>query len=224
MNEILFAVSIALAPSFGSFAYLAKTKRSLWFAFLIGGVGWFGAAALRTPILGGLASSYGKEFVASPAYLVLSASMAGVFEEGVRYALMKEVGSLRSGVRSIVSFGLGWGFVEALLVYGLGLIYAVYWAGRSLTFMDALPGALERNLAVAWHLSFTAVIFRAVSDRKFVAVAMGLHALADFAVVSFMLSTGNVWYAEGLASIAALGLACYGYALMKGSLKPRSAG
>lgn len=224
MKEALFAVFVALAPSFGSFAYLAKAERPLWFAFLIGGAGWFGAAALRTPILTGLASTYGKELVASPAYLALSASMAGVFEEGVRYALMKEVESLRRGIKSVVSFGLGWGFVEALLVYGVGLIYAVYWAGQSLTFMEALPGALERNLAVAWHLSFTAVIFRAVSSRRFVAAAMGLHAIADFAVVSFMLSTGNVWYAEGLASIIALGLACYGYALTKSSLKPPSTG
>lgn len=219
MAEVWFALLIALAPSFGSFAYLAKTKRSLWFAFLIGGAGWFGAAALRTPLLSALVASYGRELATSIAYLALSASMAGVFEEGVRYALMKEVKSLRRGVKSIISFGLGWGFVEALLVYGVGLIYAVYWAGQSLTLMDALPGALERNLAVAWHLSFTAIIFHALSSRKFVAVAMGLHALADFVVVSFMFSTRNVWCAEGLAFLIALGLACYGYALTKGSLK-----
>ncbi len=107
--------------------------------------------------------------------------------------------------RHLLSFGLGWGFLEAFLMYVLSVWAAVFFLGFELGFMDLLAGAVERNLAVVLHVSLTFIVFRALARRVFLLVALALHAAVDFVAVAALRLLGlGVWSVEGVVAVQAL--------------------
>ncbi|MFQ6086233.1 MAG: YhfC family glutamic-type intramembrane protease [Candidatus Bathyarchaeia archaeon] len=181
--DLWIGILIALTPSFLLFVYLAGAKGSMWIAFVIGAIGWTIAGFLRAPILSGILVAFDTAIAQSLPFFVLSSAFAGLFEDGIKYGLMKKIERVRADCRHVLSLGLGWGFVEAVQIYALGVLAMVYIQGSQLTILDLLPGALERNMAVVLHASFSFIVFKALSDFRYLGLAMVLHALVDLVAV-----------------------------------------
>ena len=218
---VWIGVLIALVPTLALFVYLAKGKKSMWLGFVIGAVGWI-VALVRVPILQGLGEAFLRSWILSTGTIAalyisigVNALFAGLFEEGIRYGLMKNIQRIRVDSKHILSFGLGWGFGEALLIYAAAVISAVYMQGESLPFTSFLLGALERNITTAVHVGITFVIFRAVTKLRFLYLAIGIHFIVDFVGVSLMVLTENVWTTYSFALAIVVILVGYAYKLSK---------
>jgi len=122
-----------------------------------------------------------------------------VFEGGVRYGLMRKIKHLRLDWRHVLSFGLGWGFGEAVLIYAVNMLAAVYFLGYDISFSEMLAGAVERNFAVMLHVGLAFVVYKAIISRKIALflVAIALHAIVDFiSVTLYHILEFPVWYVE----------------------------
>jgi len=219
MSVVWVGVLMVLVPAFALSAYLARRKKSMWLVFLIGAVGWI-VALVRVPILQGLADAFLRSWIRSAGALAapyiataVDSLFAGLFEEGIRYGLVKKIQRTRADLGHVLSFGLGWGFGEAALIYALPIVSAVYLQGASIPFSSLLLGALERNITMVIHVGLTFVIFRAVTDVKFLFVAIGTHFAVNFVGVSLFLLTGNVWATYLVALVVALILVGYAHKL-----------
>lgn len=107
--DVWIGISIALAPTFLMFVCLARAKRSMWVAFAIGAIGWIIAGYVRSPILAGIIGAYGNAMAQSLSFFILSAAFAGLFEEGIKYGLMRgsRARANRSNARPVAGTGLG---------------------------------------------------------------------------------------------------------------------
>ncbi len=192
-------ILIALVPAFGLFVYLARGNRSMWLVFVVGAVGWTIALA-RAPILDWLGQAFLRSWIISTGALAapyvtigVNSLFAGLFEEGIRYGFVKKIKRTRADLGHILSFGLGWGFGEAVLRYAITIVSAVYFQGLSIPLLSVLLGALERNMAIAVHVGLTFLIFRAMTAARVLLVAIGTHFIVNFLGVSLFSLIGNVW-------------------------------
>lgn len=203
--DVTVAILVALAPSFLLFVYFAK-KRVMWLAALL----------LRLLPLQIPPSVCGPVVISNITYLAYSSSLAGIFEEGTRYVLFRKIKRIRVDWRHVLCFGLGWGFGEALLLYAAAIVSAVYISQLQLTFLEMLPGAIERNSTVALHIGWTFIVFKALTERRFVFVAIALHAAIDFiAVTAFHVFGFGMWHVEGMIFVMALATVAYAYKLLR---------
>jgi len=210
---IWLAILIALAPAFALFVYVARTRKSMWLAFALGAVGWTVAFYARLLILTTLPSVLDSVIL----IIVLSSLSAGIFEEGVRYGLMRKIRYLRIDWRHVLSFGLGWAFIEAVLIYAVNIFSVVYILGFAVPFPDMLVGAVERAFTVIFHVGLAFIIYRAVTSKlAWVAVAVALHAAVDFISVSlyYMLRL-PVWHVEAAILAMALLTVIFAYKIVK---------
>ena len=217
----LFGILLALVPAFSLFVYLARAKKTMWFVFVIGAVGWAVALVLRTPILGGISgflrgASFADALVLPYIAIGIASLFAGLFEEGIRYVLVKKIQRIRADFRHVLSFGLGWGFGEALLMYALAIFAALYMQrGGSLTPMSLLLGALERNMAITMHVGLTFLIFRSMTDVRFLFAAIGTHFMINLVGVSLYMLTDNIWTTYSFTLVISFVLVVYSYRLTK---------
>jgi len=193
-------ILIALVPAFALFVYVARGKKSMWLVFCIGAVGWT-VALVRAPILDGLGEAFLRNWIRSAGTvaapyvaIVVNSLFAGLFEEGIRYGITKGIKRTRADSRHMLSFGLGWGFGEAVLIYAVAIVSAVYLQGRSIPFSSLMLGAMERNITMVLHVGLTFVVLRALTSLKFLFVAMGAHVMIDFRSLSRIVDKECVGY------------------------------
>lgn len=221
LSIVWVGILIALIPAFALSIYLARRMKSMWLVFIVGAIGWT-VALIRGPILQELAKAFLRSWILSTGAMAapyistaINSLFAGVFEEGIRYGLVKKIKRARADSRHVLLFGLGWGFGEAVLIYALPIVSAVYLRGLSLPFTSVLLGALERNMAIAIHVGMTFMILQAVTDVRYLFIAIGVHFTVDFVGVSLYISTGNVWATYITVLTIALILAEYARRLIK---------
>lgn len=198
---ILLGIIVAIGP-FLAFAILRnRWNRTLWKAFLFGWGGWFLALIARllpvqVPALF-LGSSLTSDLTVALIYIAYASILAGVFEEGFRYIFLQQRSFLRKPP-ALLAFGLGWGLGEALIIYVPAIMTLPFMATSIPGIMGILPGALERNIAILAHLSFTMIVCRAVSSRKksLLYLSMALHALLNIVSVYSLVLTQNAWLSE----------------------------
>jgi hypothetical protein len=176
----------------------------LWLFFAIGAIGWTVALFARLPILDVINNLGSITLI-----FTIASLLAGIFEEGTRYILIhgikyatKRFKTFEINWKHVLAFGLGWGFIEALLLYAVNIISAVYVQEYNISFFDVLPGAVERNSAVIFHVAVTFIAYKAVISRiklkiVFVALAMTLHFAFNFIAGMLAYALGlSVWYIE----------------------------
>jgi uncharacterized membrane protein YhfC len=215
---VWFAILIALVPSFALFVYVARTRKSMWLAFAIGAIGWTVALYARLPILNVIQTIISSSIIV----FAIASLFAGIFEEGIRYVLVRKIKYLRFDWRHVLSFGLGWGFFEAVLMYAVNMLATIYVLGYEIPFLDMLPGAVERNFAVMLHVGLTFIVYKAVISRKiaWVPVAIALHAIVDFIFVSLYYTPEfPVWYAEVAVLVMSSLTLIFAYIIVKKDVK-----
>ncbi|MEM3848804.1 MAG: YhfC family glutamic-type intramembrane protease, partial [Zestosphaera sp.] len=123
--------------------------------------------------------------------------MAGVFEEPVRYLILRSPVVRDDKVGSAVVLGLGWGLVEALLLY---VIPVLTYSHMRYGLLDLMPGAVERNVAITAHVAFSTLVARSLSNIKYLLLAVVTHGTLNMAGVMTLELTNNPWLTE--ASLA----------------------
>lgn len=160
------------------------------------------------------------------AFVIYGALAAGVFEEIGRYFGFKILLKRNREYRDGLSFGLGHGGIEAVLIGVLGGVNAIVMANLinsgmfDQTIGAALPadqlamiksqflntgfgmylvGGFERIPAIFIHIALSLVVLLAVRENKFVYViyAIGLHALMDVAPAMYQVGViKSIWIVE----------------------------
>lgn len=200
MVLILVAIAgslIAVLPAFLTFLYIARFKGSMWLSAFIGGLFWFLALLARTPILlvlelWGLTLPPAVYLIYIAIIIFMGAFMAGLFEEGIKYGFLRKFPSFIKTLKHALCFGLGWGLCEALLLYVLtvlayGFLYEwlitiITLPPESYLIFNFLLGAIERNIAIVFHVSATIFVALAIWHGKslFALVAILAHFLFNF--------------------------------------------
>lgn len=202
LQPFLLATLVALGPFLALTVYLARGKGSLWKGFFFGWLGWFLAFVIRVIPVQIPAVLYPGQIEASILvyllYVGYASAMAGIFEEGFRYFFLRIGKALERGRSYPLSFALGWGLGEAIILFELNIaVIPLVLQPPYPSFADLLPGAFERNLAILAHISFTFIVLRGLASRKaFVGLAAFLHFGLNFATLTFLLLTENVWLTE----------------------------
>lgn len=218
LTSLLTAVLIVLLPTLILLLLLffSSWENSLWVVFGLGVFGWFLTFFLRIPLLQAPTKIYGPMFALTIWSLAYTSILAGLVEEGVRYIFMKKIWFIRQSFRHLTSFGLGWGFGEASIIY-MGTIIFLWATGRHFTLLDVLPGAVERNLAIAIHVALTFILVKAIVSLRFLWFAMGIHTCIDFLVLTiYQIYRLSVWEIEIIVALITIILFTYAYRLTKG--------
>lgn len=181
---------------------------------------------LRIPILNVLSGQqWFQTFAASQliAYLLILSFTAGLFEESARLIGVRFFCKKHRGYSDAISFGLGHGFCEAILLVGFthlnSLIYAVMINNGTFSALSettpqaakqitaALTAAqaptiylaiLERVFAMLFHMFATMLIFQGVNRRRsflYYILAILAHTIFNLVSVLLMQYTG-IWASE----------------------------
>ena len=190
----IIPVVIAILPSLLMLALICKVNFRRWVLAVLGGGGWFIALIVRLGVLAFISKAIRE-------YLVIgffSSILAGLFEETTRYFLIKYFlkEEEKFSPKHLASFGLGWGFIEAVLIYVsqalyLGYVFQVEW-------FKLIPGAIERNIAILFHVSLTFLVAYVVRRRKpmFILAPITLHAISNIYAVSVVNFIKDPWLTE----------------------------
>ncbi|MBU0952835.1 MAG: YhfC family intramembrane metalloprotease [Nanoarchaeota archaeon] len=207
MSDFLTAAFVGCVIAIGPFLALSfwvnRGNRGLWKAFFFGWGGWLAALLVRLipvqlPVI--LAPGILESMVFLIIYGAYASAMAGLFEEGFRYTIMKR--KISADQKTLLTFGLGWGVGEALLLYVPNILALPLVLEIAPSLLDILPGAIERNLAIVLHLALTMIVFSSFSKgRKYLWLAMFLHFLVNMAAVSAVTVTQNIWLTELLVAV-----------------------
>ena len=197
VSVILFI--LVFAPLFILGFYFGRNTPKL---LLFGGMGWVLALILRIIPLN-LFQLLVQDLVAVIGY---SAILAGLFEEGMRFWLIKRTKT--SDLKAGLTFGLGWGIAEALVIYFPSVLLSP--TTSSLGLLDLLPGVLERYVAVLAHIALTFIVLKATSYKEYLVVAVVAHTVLDWvAGLAYYVMRLPVWQVEGLVAAYTLFLAFY---------------
>ncbi|MCS7128824.1 MAG: YhfC family intramembrane metalloprotease [Sulfolobales archaeon] len=181
----IIPIAIALAPALIALAKVAGTKGINWVIAILGGSGWFLALILRIPILMAVP-------LPEVIYGYFASLMAGLFEETTRFLFLRIELVRSASIRRSIALGLGWGFIEALLIYAIPVSLAVY----QYSWIDLLPGALERNSAILIHLSLTLLLSRNPWSFKLLTASIIIHSAANITAITALYLLRNAWLVE----------------------------
>lgn len=204
--EGFFWALLTIAPLFILGFYLGRSAPKL---LLLGGVGWTLALILRIIPLNLFQLLVGDILVV----IIYSAVLAGLFEECMRFWLVKRTKT--SDFRAGLTFGLGWGIAEALVIFFPSVLLSP--TALTISFLDLLPGVFERYVAVLAHVALTFIIMKSILYREYLILAIVAHAVLDLiAGLTYYVMRLSVWQVEGLVAAYTLLLAIYaGYVLKK---------
>ncbi len=185
---------------------------------------------LRIPILQALgAQSWFKAFALNTVpYIIMLSFTAGLFEESARQLCAGCFLKKHRGFQDALSFGLGHGFCEVILLTGMAqinnIIYSVMINNGSFQKLTAsLPaaqsqqlltamlsvkpeavylGILERVFAVTYHVFASILIFKGVSEKKISYYFLAILAHTAFNMGSVLLTRYvTMWAGEGFALV-----------------------
>lgn len=201
--SVILGIAIAVLPATAAAVVFAGRDKAGWVCVGLGAMGWLVALLLRwVPLQYPL--SVGSTSGGSVVYFAYAALLAGLFEEGIRYVMIRKIKLLRTA-RRVICLGIGWGLLEAVLLYAVNLAAVAYTAEYAPNILDLLPGAVERNVAIILHTALSLVILKALESKEYLLVAIALHAVLDFlGVVSLYVFRLTVWQVEGVIAAAAL--------------------
>ena len=185
LTTIILIMLLALVIWLAFFIWVSRFRSSHVKVFIIGGLGWTAAYALKS-----FATIPVHLFLSSVLVVVVAALLVGFFEESLRFVLGKRLNLISRTNGEIVSFGIGWGVFEILILHTRRwisylsdiLVPDLFQPAPIEFFMLGLVGSFERNLAVALHIGFTVMIVKALQDRRLLLPAMVLHVLIDLVV------------------------------------------
>ncbi len=201
MEALLFVpVTVSILPALTALAYVARGSLDYWLAALVGGGGWFLALMARGPLF----TIIDRPGMYSDMFMAL---VSGPLEEPVRFLLLRYFisGSRRKEYALVI--GIGWGLAEAVIVFAAQAPVA---ASLGYSWIQLLPGALERNTAILFHVSMSMLIALGIMGRLrqscSVILAIIVHSAFNLAAVYIAKSMQNVWLVEAALLVVSLAI------------------
>ncbi len=139
--------------------------------------------------------------------VILSSLLAGVFEETTRYFMVRYRFHNKDLLGEVLAVGLGWGVMEALIIYVLQALIASTYYGY--TWIDLMPGAIERNWAIMFHVAMTLLITYAIlRGSVFYGILLtgSLHMLTGLLAGVVLAYTSDPWLIEALLGVIVVGI------------------
>lgn len=185
---------------------------------------------IRIPILQALgAQSWYQAFALNAIpYILMLSFTAGLFEESARQICAGCFLKKRRSFQDALSFGLGHGFCEVILLIGMAQINNIAYSvmintgslqkltssltsAQSQQILDVMLavkpetvylGILERVFAVTYHVFASILIFKGVTEKKisYYFLAILAHTVLNFGSVMLMQYV-NMWAGEGFAFV-----------------------
>ena len=164
-------------------------------------------------------------------YALYGGLMAGILEETARYVSFKWVLKKQTRFQDSLSYGLGHGGIEAMLIVGTtylnnlvlslminqGLVEKLGLEAElqetivtQLTQTSPLLFSLagyERLMTLIIQIGLSVLVFKAIRDRKnyYYVMAIFIHACLDFKAVFAQLGFLNLYWIEGFVTLYAIG-------------------
>lgn len=173
-------------------------------------------------------------------YTLYGCFAAGIFEETGRFVSFNILKKKHSGVKTALSYGIGHGGIEAILLAGLSMITNIVLGmlinSGGISLLPAaiaestsalittspftfLASGIERLSAIIIHISLSVLVWYSVKDKRkryLYPAAIVLHALINVPAVLFQLGImANIVLLEALIFVLAVGLAFTAYKLHK---------
>ncbi|MFA5303079.1 MAG: hypothetical protein WC393_00895 [Candidatus Nanoarchaeia archaeon] len=186
-DSAILAILIATLPFLIMLFYFSRLDYKKYLAFLLGLIGWLVAFFLRLPLLNQV--SLTTNFWA---IILLPSLLSGLFEEGVRFLSLRFVSYAK---KNFFLFAMGWSFAEILIIYCFNIVYFLSF-NQQVSFIDALPGLIERFSATILHLAFTIIVLKSLKNKKLLGLAMGLHIIVNLFGILLLAFNLNVWIIE----------------------------
>lgn len=184
---------ISVTPGLIALTYIIRCRKAGWLFPVLGGGGWLIALLSRTPLLYASINVFERS-----AYLAVASFMAGLFEEPVRYVMLRSSTSESSKLYNAIALGLGWGLTEALLLY---VIPTLTYSQMRYSLLDLMPGAVERNIAITAHVTFSILVMRSLNNLKYLILAVIAHGTLNAVGVATLEWTGNAWLTEAVLAL-----------------------
>ncbi|MBK5254348.1 MAG: YhfC family intramembrane metalloprotease [Peptostreptococcaceae bacterium] len=117
-----------------------------------------------------------------------------MFEEIGRYIVIKLFLKNQLTTDSGISFGIGHGGIEAILLVGINYIYLLITSAYEFAPVMIFLGGLERIFALTFHIGMSVMIMKSIRDKRLIwlILAIILHTLLDVCAVLI----GNVYMVE----------------------------
>lgn len=184
----------------------------------------------------GMDNSISRYLSSNPiAYGIYGALAAGIFEETGRFFIYKTFLSKFQDRKTAISYGLGHGGMEMVLVLTanyvvLALASAAIGTAQEAKYAQLLPAlsaitpglmgiaVMERICAMAFHLSASVFVFAAARNKRLIAyypMAIVLHALLDFPAALYQAGMLGIWRVEGYVAGFTLVVSVYAWQLYK---------
>jgi len=236
-NAFIIALILTTLGPIAIIAILAIKKKINGLPMLFGALAFFvSQMLLRIPLLSVLSMLDGFQSFAAQTvpYILFLSFTAGLFEESGRLGGALILKKKRS-YKDVISFGLGHGLCEVILIVGLTHINNVIFCiainnpGEAFTTMippetletiktimlEANPahvylGILERVFAVTLHVFMTVLVFQGVVQRKwwYFILAILAHTLFNF-ITSMIAIYVNIYVSEAALLVMAVAAGWY---------------
>lgn len=224
---LLFGILICFALPIGGAVILMHRKKGAGKAFLFGMLAFIvSQLLLRLPLLQLVLPQYAWFAVLqlSPwRYGMFLGLTAGLFEETARWLAIRFFLKEKTDIEHGLSFGLGHGGVEAILLAGIQLVSILFLmlSGRGALLPVSAEiifiSSLERLSAMTFHVGASLLVMHGVRRKKarYLAAAILLHTLLDAAVVILpaMFGTGiailELYIALTVVCTLLPGILCY---------------
>ena len=202
-----------------AFVFIQRKFKKTFKAFILGALAFFiSQIVLRIPIINAVLPQFAwyNVFQIKYPYLywIFLGLTAGIFEEIGRLVLIKLFMKKNQRFIDGITFGLGHGAIEAMLITGLTFINllvfsiminsgtleanlsnlpqatvnAIYAQCTRMTPLDAILGGIERIIAMGIHIGLTMIVFEGVRKNKallYLIIAILVHGVID-ASIGFM--------------------------------------
>ena len=237
MDTTISVVNIAAMLFLGLFCvfgpillfFLLRKRFNLKFVPLLTGAAVFLLFALfleqtmHSVLLSPDSSTY-RSLIANPVlFMIYAGFSAGIFEESGRFIAFKLIRKKYTGLSTALSYGIGHGGFEAMMVVGLNfLVYAAIsianntgnlslFAGAQsdiilsaiseITVPTILLAGFERLLTMVIHISLSMLVWRSIERPEYIYLfpcAIFLHAFIDFAPALFQVGViTNLFFLYG---------------------------
>ncbi|MFA5332869.1 MAG: hypothetical protein WC376_00015 [Candidatus Nanoarchaeia archaeon] len=186
-DSAILAILVAIIPFLIMLFYFSRLDYKKYLVFIFGIIGWLAAFVLRIPLLNQVSLTANFWVI-----MLLPSLLSGLFEEGVRYLSLRFAPHAK---RNFFLFAIGWSFAEILIIYCFNIVYFLSF-NQQVSFVDALPGLIERFSATILHLAFTIIVLKSLKNKKLLGLAMGLHIAVNLFGILLLTFNLNVWIIE----------------------------
>lgn len=219
--SLLFGIFVCYVIPIGGLIWLKRSKKGMGRDFIAGALAFIiSQIVIRIPILSIVLPRFAWYQVMqfNPwIYGLFLGGTAALFEETARWIAMRFCIKGRNDIGNGLSFGLGHGGIEAMLlvginyIAGLGLVLTGNGSLFPISVGNIFMGSIERIFAMIFHIGASLLVLYGIrigKQGRYLLFAILLHTVMDGAIIVFpaVLGMGTIGMEVYLAIVALLTL------------------